>query len=94
MSTEIENNEFGQQWRILSKTESESKETISYVEVIQINRVGCLVQSTTLHEDFQKQTLVFVPGVKVRWADETKENGGRLVSIKKKKKKLKLEPLE
>lgn len=93
MSTETKNKEVGQQWRMLSRTEPESKEWLSYIEVIQINRVGCLLQSTTLHDDFQKQTLVFVPGVKVRWTDETKE-GGRLVSIKKKKKKLKLEPVK
>ncbi len=63
-------------FQLLCKAINHSQNWMKSTKAMQINNVGCIVQTTTYEDGQVAEALVFVPGVKIA---EDNVNGGKIL---------------
>lgn len=75
----------GHSWQLLSETKPSDNSWYERIDVIQVNQGGCLLKIEDISQGNTNWTVVFVPGVEVRWEDSTRKTGGYLVKLQEEK---------
>lgn len=69
----------GDTFKLICKASSKNEGWMKSTKAMEIPGVGCVVQVTTQQGQNVAEALSFVPGVKIKLIDTTKNNGRRIV---------------